>query len=337
MGKYRIELSELHKKNLEKHTLRDKIVYTSQITIGYATDVFHYTSPEGVMGILGNREIFFTDAQFLNDYQERRSINDELKRFWESHHREYDKNFYHLFKGMSVDTYEDNEFAYIDGMTIEETYRYFVLSASMNKDSLSMWKYYAKNGNYNGYNIGLFIPALGDEWIDRETSVIVETGLVVYSSNEKQVKIHDFIEKLYDMWSKYKESALMNEKLVKEYKAWIAYASLFFKNACFASEEEMRFVAAVPKSKLNEINYEKEDGTKRKMYDFRISNGVLIPFIRMPLFGWSDGENLITSRIGIAPCANFDLKKEGIIHFVQSLEYKFDQINIVESEIPVRF
>ena len=145
------------------------------------------------MGILGNREIFFTDAQFLNDYQERLSINDELRCFWQSHCREYDKNFYHLFKGMSVDTYEDNEFAYIDGMEIEETHRYFVLSASMNKDSLSMWKYYAKNGNYNGYNIGVFIPALVDEWIDRRTNVAVEPGLVIYSSNEKQAKIHGFL------------------------------------------------------------------------------------------------------------------------------------------------
>ena len=58
MGKYRIELSELHKKKLGKHTLRDKIAYTIQITSGYDTDVFHYTSPEGLMGILGNREIF---------------------------------------------------------------------------------------------------------------------------------------------------------------------------------------------------------------------------------------------------------------------------------------
>ena len=59
LGKYRIEKSELHKKNLGKYTLTDKLAHTDQITFGYATYVFHYTSPEGLMGILKNREIVF--------------------------------------------------------------------------------------------------------------------------------------------------------------------------------------------------------------------------------------------------------------------------------------
>lgn len=337
LGKYRIDISELHKKRLGKHTLTDKIVHAGQITFGDATSVFHYTSPEGLMGILGNREIFFTDAQYLNDYRERLSINDDLKQFWESRYREYDKEFYSLFKEIYVDSYEDKEFSYMDGAATEEPFRYFILSASMNKDSLSMWKYYAKDGGYNGYNIDLFIPALVDEWIDRETGVAVEMGLVVYDSGKKQEKICSFVEKLYELWSKYKVSNLLNQKLVKEYKAWIAYASLFFKKSCFSTEEEMRFVAAVQKKELNEIHYKKEDGTTQKIYDFRISNGVLTPFIRMPLFGWSDGDNWITSRVGIGPCMNFDLKKEGILRFVQSLEYTFNEFSVVESEIPVRY
>lgn len=337
MEKYRIEKSELHKKNLGKHTLTDKLAYTGQITFGYATNVFHYTSPEGLMGILKNREIFFTDAQYLNDYKERLSINDELKRFWEENYNKYDKCFYQLFKGIHVDSYEDNEFPYIDGSVTDESYRYFILSASMNKDSLSMWKYYAKNDSYNGYNIDLFIPALVDEWIDRETGVAIEMGLVIYDSNQKQDKIHDFIEKLYEEWCKYKVSDLMNQKMVKEYKAWIAYASLFFKKSCFSAEEEMRFVAVVPKSKLNEISYELENGTKKKMYDFRISNGVFIPFIRIPLFGWNLGESWGSSRIGVGPCLNFDLKKEGILRLVESLDYRFNKICVVQSEIPLRY
>lgn len=124
LGKYRIEKSELHKKNLGKHTLTDKLAYTGQITFGYAT-------------ILKNREIFFTDAQYLNDYKERLSINDELKRFWEENYNKYDKCFYQLFKGIRVDSYEDNEFPYIDGSVTDESYRYFILSASMNKGILN--------------------------------------------------------------------------------------------------------------------------------------------------------------------------------------------------------
>ena len=79
MDKYRINIDELHKKRLGKNTLENRIVHPSKITEAYATDVYHYTSPEGVIGILKNREIFFTDSEYLNDYEERLGINSELE------------------------------------------------------------------------------------------------------------------------------------------------------------------------------------------------------------------------------------------------------------------
>lgn len=337
MKKYRVDETELHKKNLGKNTLKDKLVSVCDVTMGLATSVYHYTSPEGVMGILKNREIYFTDAQYLNDYRERMSINDELRWFWTQHYREYDKQFMQLFKGIYIDSYEDNGYAYLDEEMEEGVYRYFILSASMNKDSLSMWKYYAKNGTYNGYNINLFIPALDDEWIDRDTGVAVESGLVIYDSNHKQEIIRKFIEKLYTVWCTYNVADALNQKLVRDYRAWASYASLFFKNDCFKTEEEMRFVAIVPKCKLNDLAYRQEDGTIRKMYDFRIVNNVITPYIKMPLFGWNIEENWITSRIGVGPCMDFELRKEGIMRFVESLDYSFHQFDVVQSDIPVRY
>mgnify|MGYP001534714838 FL=1 len=40
---------------------------------------YHYTSPEGLMGIFKTRTFYFTDSQFLNDFREKININDELK------------------------------------------------------------------------------------------------------------------------------------------------------------------------------------------------------------------------------------------------------------------
>ena len=337
MSKYRIDEEKLHKKQLGKHTLESRAVSREQVTLGYATSVFHYTSPEGLMGILGNRDIYFTDAQFLNDYSERLCINQELKHFWAANYRKYDKVFYKLLNNIEINYYEDNNYAYIDRELADEPCRYFVLSTSMNRDSLSMWKYYAKNGTYNGYNISLFIPALDDEWIDRQTGVAVEVGLVVYDTNEKQKKICAMVEELYELWCTYKRSNELDMKIVKEYSAWVSYASLFFKHQCFSTEEEMRFVAIVPKSKLNNLYYERIDGTKVKMYNFRNVNGIIIPYIKMPLFGWNVTENWVTSSIGVGPCADFEQKKNGITQFVASLEYNFHKLQILESEIPLRY
>ena len=337
MGKYRMNKEDLHKKNIVKKLLEERFFMTCQVTMGYATSVFHYTSPEGLMGILGRREIFFTDAQFLNDYNERLNINEDLKTFWSRHRDDYDKEFKKLLQEIRIKSYEDNEYANIDGESPDEPYRYFILSTSMNHDSLSMWKYYAKNGSYNGYNLDLFIPALVDEWIDRETGVAVEDGVVIYDSDEKQNKIYAMVEELYEIWCEYKKSEELDEKIVKEYRAWVSYASLFFKNKCFESEEELRFVAVAPKNRLNELYYTKLDGTKVKMYDFRLVNGVITPYIKMPLFGWSSNENWITQRIGVGPCMDFDQKKNGIVQFEKSLDYKFHDLQIIKSEIPLRY
>ena len=335
MGKYRISKEKLHKKKMGKKTLDDIIVSKYQITMGVAASVYHYTSVEGLKGILRNREIFFTDAQFLNDYTERININDELTKFW--HYSDYDKEFYKLIKNIRIKSYEDNQNEIFGKEVTEEQKRYFVLSASMNEDSLSMWKYYAKNGTYNGYNLDLFIPALVDEWIDAETGVVVESGLVIYDPNEKLEKIHCMVEKLYEYWCTYERSEEINSKIIREYTAWISYASLFFKNECFASEDEMRFVAIAPKNKLQNLFYEKEDGTKIKMYDFRNVNGVIIPYIKMPLFGWHISENWITSNIRVGPCMDYEQRKNGIVQLVDSLEYSFNELNVRKSEIPLRY
>lgn len=54
---------------------------------------YHYTSPEGLMGIFKTRTFYFTDSQFLNDFREKININDELKLFWKENQKNYDIKF----------------------------------------------------------------------------------------------------------------------------------------------------------------------------------------------------------------------------------------------------
>jgi len=334
--KYRIEEALLHKKNLGKHTLTNVIVSKYSATTSGVGPFYHYTSPEGLMGILRNKHIFFTDCQFLNDYQERLEINNELDYFWTTNRRDYDKEFCNLLKCIKISEYEDVDFTYIEGEEDSVSCRYFVMSASNNKDSLNMWKYYAKNGSYNGYNVGLFVPALDDEWIDRETGVAVESGDVIYSSAEKQKKIFLEVEKIYEVWCKYKRNEKLDLKISRDFKAWISYASIFFKNECFASEEEFRFVAIAPRNKLNTLFY--MDGQKNiKMYDFRIVNGVATPYLKMPFCCYNPEECWVIDGIGIAPTQHYEQIVNSIAQLTKSLDYKLHNFNVRKSEIPLRY
>lgn len=327
----------LHKKRLGRNTLTNIIVGKESVTESWAGPFYHYTSPEGLLGILRNRQIFFTDGQFLNDFRERLEINNELDHFWYKNKSNYDLNFYELLNSIRISGYEDTDFTYIDGQKEMVSCRYFIMSSSRNKDSLSMWKYYSKNGTYNGYNIALFTLALVDEWIDRETGVAVESGDVIYNSHEKQSKILNEVEKIYRIWCKYRHSKKLNLKIVRDFKAWISYASLFFKHECFSTEEEYRFVAIAPQDKLNSLFYVDRQQQNVKMYDFRLINGVLVPYLKMPFCCYNEEECWAIDGIGVSPTQNGDQIIPGLTQFIKSLDYTLPNFKIRKSDIPLRY
>lgn len=297
--------------------------------------MFHYTSPSGLIGILQTRTFFFTDSQFLNDYRERVNINESLALFWQNNRRKYDKRFFKILGKIRVEQYEDASFSYMEGRE-ERPCRYFVWSLSEEPDSLTMWKYYSKNDGYHGYCLGVFNVALTDEWIDRDTGVAVIESRVKYYTYEKQEIIAAAVDRLYSIWQSYEISDLLDEKIRKEFESWLSVESLFFKDECFADEKEIRYVAIAPTERLGKLSYN-YDGHSHKMYDFRIVNGVLTPYIKMPFNFWNVDECWAIDYIGIGPCHNSEQKKIGVQQFVASLDYQFAHICIETSKVPVRY
>ncbi len=297
---------------------------------------YHYTSPEGMKGILENRFLYFSDAQFLNDYNEKKHINDILNTFWNSFEISYDKKFKKLLKDIRISEFEDSGYNYLTKNGFREKSRYFVFSTSYSPDNLSLWKYYAKNNTYTGYTIGLSTLYLIDEWIDADTGVEIIGDKVLYSNYEKFSKIHSTVNILYEAWCKYEESKEVNERIVSEFKAWLSITSLFFKEECFEDEKEFRFVAVAPDDSINTLSFN-YNGYDCKMIDHRIINGALIPFLKIPFNFWDvDGCGAIKS-IGIGPTNNADLMEKSLKYFIDSLNYKLYDCKIYRSKIPLRY
>lgn len=337
---YRIPEEKLHKKRYGKYTMTDIIVKGRYSHISHSGIFYHYTSPDGLKGILKNRYLFFTDCQFLNDHNERLQINCELDIFWRNNKKYYDKSFVTLLKDIRVSNYEDGEYSYMEsdlpyGMK-SQLNRYFVFSTSSNEDSLSLWKYYAKDNKYNGYCIGLLTDALSDEWIDRDTGVAIEAGSVIYTSKEKQYVIWKTVEELYDSWCKYKISDKFNQKIARDFQSWVSITALFFKDECFKDEEEYRFVAIAPSNNLKSLSFD-YNGYVEKMYDFRVVDGVLIPYLKMPFNFWNTDECWPIFSIGISPSLNYEQKKLGLEHYIKSLDYELPNFHIYTSKIPLRY
>jgi hypothetical protein len=95
-----LETKVFHNNILGKNTLRDIYIPKHSAINSVAGTFYHYTSPEELLGILRNKQIFFTDCHFLNDYRERLEINEELELFWSKNKEKYEKDFYNLISGI---------------------------------------------------------------------------------------------------------------------------------------------------------------------------------------------------------------------------------------------
>lgn len=329
-----VDADLLHKKRYGKHTMTNPIINCRFCVESCSRPFFHYTSPEGLKSILKNRSIYFTDCQFLNDSQERLSINMELNKFWTYNSDNYDEKFVRILKNVQITEYEDDGFIYSEkhlpyGMKGEKV-RYYVLSCSLHPDCLNLWKYYSKNNDYNGYCIGLANYALSDEWIDRENDIAVINGGVIYDTETKQMKIREAVDELYSYWCKYKVSEQYNEKIKNDFQSWLELSSLFFKQIHFQDEYEYRFVAITPISNLKNL-------FELGIYDFRLVNGVLTPFLNMPFNNWNKDECWVVNSIKIGPTNNKQQKELGLKLYMNSLEYTFPDCSISHSNIPLRY
>jgi hypothetical protein len=73
------------------------------------------------------------------------------------------------------------------------------------------------------------------------------------------------------------------------------------------------------------------------MYDFRIVNGVLTPYIKMPFNFWNTDECWAVSSIGIGPSINAIQMENGLKQFLKSFTYKMEDCKIYHSRIPLRY
>lgn len=332
---YGIGMNDVHQKEVKESIVHKRFLpsFWEDNTMGKK---YHYTSPEGLKGIMETRTFFFTDSQFLNDFREKININDELHEFWKTSRKQYKKEFRELLYKIRVEEYEDSGFSYIFDHS-ETKCRYFVFSLSTDNDSLTMWKYYTKNNSYNGYCVGLFDIALTDEWIDGISGVTVISSKVEYYSQDKQRIIQTVVDRLYTIWKSYEFSDLLNEKIQKEFRSWLSVEALFFKDECFADEREARYVAIAPVESLCDLQYTTYKGYTYKMYDFRFVNGILTPYIKMPFLDWNQETCWAIDYIGIGPSENAAQKEAGLRQFIRSLDYNLEKCFIAKSKIPVRY
>ncbi|MCQ2386931.1 MAG: DUF2971 domain-containing protein [Clostridia bacterium] len=293
---------------------------TSERYIDYAfqdkNSIYHYTSVEGLIGIITSGKIRFTEYSYLNDSTEGDYIFSVLKSMLNnkiSYDKEFkDKIVEHIDKNDYYDVYPDKDM------------KYFISCFSLNSDSLPMWNYYSKT---QGYNINFDFYDIKQEikkiHIKYYPNVFFESYTVLYETEIQKEFLIEHLNYVYDVWKKEKSDFIISFML--NYLNSIKFA---FKHPAFQQEQEVRFVYKVKKDFFeSEIAKWGEESLIKVKNDYRIIFSE-VPVIDVPF------DKKFIQKICLSPLNKSEQARESLDSFLKRYGYN---AKIEISKIPLKY
>ena len=288
----------------------NKIDYRSK---GTTKKIYHYTSPEALKSIVMNSCLYATNNAYLNDKTEGWHVFDVLL-----------TNVNDFFgTNTKIETSIKSE---IDNM-IKKTddpgwFDSFVISFSLNRDSLGMWNYYTKGNDLLGYNIEFDISKLKksivlvnpDDNSQEYKGLKAKDGKVIYKLAEQKKLIYETVKQFDSVNAKYKPYLIVR-------KLW--ELGRFLKKPCFEHENEYRFLFSFIHDSKGNLSPAKDE--------YRTKKGLLIPYQKAAF-----KKDSITG-ITCSPSLEARRAKMGVECLFRSYQYEDILDNIVMSDIPVRY
>lgn len=300
--------------------------------------VYRYSSPSVFEKTLSKKTLWFTRGDCFNDYEDGEVVDLLYHSCLEEllDERVIDQEFFDVAKDLKT---KHLVWLVGDDIATQIECKPFICCFSTEKDSLQMWQYYSKGGNYEGYNIGFRLNE-----ILRVNPFFVEVGAVVYDEHTQKECIKQAISAVY---RDYHDNLLniqdlkMGQKGLLDYelsalRSNLAKLSCFFKRLCFSGEKEIRVVIKVPiEEKFRGQTWSGVKSQKENVkINYRFQQALMIPYIEMPINPHSIESVTIgpvTSSKNVALEKNVDVVNE----FVTGCLGR--SIPVLSSEIPVRF
>ena len=284
--------------------------------------LWHYTTPEGLAGIIKSNFLWATDIFYLSDSAEfMRGINIA---------REIIKQKISSLGGAEKKRLErfDTDLSFIGPDHKRPVY---VCSLSKTENELSQWRAYCRGG---GFSIGFPHQGL----VDGIQGQHFELKECVYDASEQQKIINHLIDSQVmpyienpEQFSKVPCTKQMVSSIVcggsNKFLWELSSTCATLKHPSFGREEEWRL--GFDHGYAFEKN---ENGENKTIPEFRIKNGLIIPYICIHL-----PENEVfwrQVRIIIGP-TTYEKELKGVVHTLFR-KYHATSISITHSEIPFR-
>jgi hypothetical protein len=273
-----------------------------------STSLHHYASQDGIRGIVGERELWATNIEFLNDMSEFNHGLEIINKVIAARRSRKVKEEQSFFE------WHDGSLARIESENV------FVISFSQEHDLLSQWRGYTPINR--GFSIE-FCPANLEKtaW-ETDRMVLVKC---VYTDDEKEELIQSLIDRYLREW-------VASARLDDDGKEWVtpaiadsfgvrmAFAAAAMKDFSFSEEREWRLIKANPDK--NRIR-------------FRNGDSFLIPYIAL---NWNPNGTVSTATpirsVTVGPCPNQELSMKSLKKLLAS--HDLEDVEIHQSSIPYR-
>lgn len=326
---YKITISDSNSElNKIREEMREKIAGGYQ---QYEKRLFyHYTSPEALLNILQKETMVlrFTKVDCLNDKSEGKEFQeiyeDVCEQLWKE--KKIDQCFYEILQNIE---FKDIYLAHIhNGINIVkaecDTY---ICCFSEGNDLLSMWNYYSKNSEYEGYNIGIEFNKIDDLekcFFKLKDDAEINLNKMIYEREDAKRLISEFLVRIFEkanLQSLYTKDAVIDEILL--FSTMMKY---IIKSKAFEHEKEVRFILHVRKDS--------------PQYDikFTTKKGIVVPYIDLKL------EKKYVKKITMAPLLEQEAAQKTLEFFLKQNGYKirYDEkivegVLIEPSKVPIRY
>lgn len=234
-------------------------------------NLYHYTSGQGLEGIIKSSSLHCTNIMFLNDPSEHSFFSTILDGVIKT-----DKSLALIHRDLYNTSYREN---------IIQPSELYVGSFSKNGDSLAMWNHYAKG---NGYNLELDIDSIIKDAHAASNNIAVRRLEVVYSSREQLEIVERFFREWRTGYSTFKtweakvaggnddydleqEAYYHTSGIEADYTEGIEELSVRLKHSAYEHEDEVRLII----DKNPGVNFPRT---------FRLSeNGVFVEYFPLAL------------------------------------------------------
>ena len=301
----------------------------------YDGPVYHYTSPDGLLGIVKNKGIVlrFTRYDCVNDLSEGKDVIrcfqiacEELlaaNKISRDYYRSVLEIELDVSAVMSFNVDRHLNLAETDGEFCEayepQQCEAYICCFSKDDDSLPMWNYYSKKSVYQGYNVGIDADLMTrDNILSNTAAVSMEMVSMIYDEREKISDIGKVVEQVYKILSGDPEDECGKKIIRDELKKRM----FRFKSQFFAHEHEIRFVLYVP------VTTPEEAEESRLKIKYTSQNGYLIPFADLVY------KKELLRSITVGPL----MEKEISIRTLETIKTNYHyNYRIATSEVPIRF